>query len=141
MDHVAVMNKSWRLIPKILSVEKTIESRWYLTKRAPWGKIWKGDRIFFKNSGEAVTAQASVSRVWQFEIKVMAEAMKIIQDHGREICLVRPDPRTWGRLPRYCILVGLKNPRKIKVPFQIDKKGFGIGAAWLVVGDIARVRI
>ena len=56
MHHVAIMNKSWNLIPKIISGEKSIESRWYQTKRTPWDKIKAGDKIFFKNSGEAIIA-------------------------------------------------------------------------------------
>ncbi|MEI7477466.1 MAG: hypothetical protein WCJ81_02865 [bacterium] len=39
MDHVAIMKKSRKLIPKIVSGEKTIESRWYQTKRAPWNTV------------------------------------------------------------------------------------------------------
>jgi len=43
MDHVAIMTPSWKLIPKILDGKKTIESCWYQTRRAPWGKIAIGD--------------------------------------------------------------------------------------------------
>ena len=33
MEHVAIMKKSWGLIEKILSEEKTAESHWYKTKQ------------------------------------------------------------------------------------------------------------
>lgn len=33
MEHVAIMKKSWGLTRKILSGEKTIESRWYRFRR------------------------------------------------------------------------------------------------------------
>jgi len=42
MDHVAIMKRSWGLIPKILSGEKTIESRWYKKRIPPWNRISKG---------------------------------------------------------------------------------------------------
>lgn len=39
MDHLAIMNPKRKLIPKILSGEKKIESRWYMMRVAPWDKI------------------------------------------------------------------------------------------------------
>lgn len=141
MHHVAIMNKSWKLIPKILSGEKTIESRWYKTKRAPWDKITAGDTVFFKNSGEKVTARAEVSSVLQFTLKDISDAEKIIKKYGKEICLVNSKPETWGKILNYCILIGLKNPEPIKNPFQINKKGFGGPVAWITVENIKSIAI
>ena len=62
MDHVAIMKKSWKLTEKILSGEKKIESRWYKSKYPPWGKIKKGDIIYFKDSGEPVSIKAKVEK-------------------------------------------------------------------------------
>ena len=67
MDHVAIMKKSWGLIPKILDGRKKIESRWGINKCAPWGKVKVGDTVYFKNSGGPVTAIAKVSRIREFE--------------------------------------------------------------------------
>jgi len=39
MDHVAIMNKKWKLIDSIIVGQKTIESRWYKFKRDPWNEI------------------------------------------------------------------------------------------------------
>lgn len=139
MDHVAIMKKSWGLIPKILSGEKIIESRWYQTRRTPWNKIKKGDIIYFKNSGEPVTTKAEVSKVLQFELKNISDAVLIIKKYGKEICLINTDPKKWSSLPKYCVLIYLKNPKPIK-PFQINKKGFGISAAWLTVENIAKIK-
>ncbi|HSE56813.1 MAG TPA: hypothetical protein VLB02_01880 [Candidatus Paceibacterota bacterium] len=140
MQHVAIMNKSWKLIPKILSKEKTIESRWYKTKRTPWGKIKPGEVIFFKNSGELVTAKAMVKKVLQFEIKHLVDAEKIVQTYGKEICIINKNPRTWGKLPKYCILMFLTNPQIVKIPFAIEKRGFGTGAAWLTVPNVLKLK-
>lgn len=140
MDHVAIMKKSWGLIPKILSGEKTIESRWYQTRRAPWGKIRKGERVYFKNSGEAVIAQATASEVLQFEIFSSIDAVRIVEKYGKEIAFLNSNPKTWRKLPRYCILIRLQSPKLIDKPFEIDKEGFGTGAAWLTVDDIQNIR-
>lgn len=140
MDHVAIMTPSWRLIPKILSGEKSIESRWYQTRRTPWDKIFVGDRVFFKHSGRPVVAQASVSNVWQLEINSLSDAETIVKQFGSRIALVNPDVSTWEKLPRFCVLIQLINPITT-APFQIDKRGFGAGAAWITCKDIERIRI
>ncbi len=137
MEHIAIMKPSWGLIPKIISGEKTIESRWYQTKRAPWDKVKKGDTVYFKNSGALVMAQATVAKVLQYEISTRSELAEIIRTYGNQICLVEQDPDKWSRVPKYGILIFLKNPTLIEKPFAIDKKGFGTPAAWLCVEDIA----
>lgn len=136
MHHVAIMKKSWGLIPKILSGQKTIESRWYQTRRAPWDKIKAGDTVYFKNSGEGVSAVATVDRVEQFQIADKSEAQTIVDQYGNRIGLINSNIETWGALPHYCILIFLTNPRVIKPPFSINKSGFGSAAAWLCVDDI-----
>lgn len=140
MDHVAIMKKSWGLIPKILSGEKTIESRWYQTKRAPWDRVRVGEKIFFKNAGEPVTAQARVSEVIQVELQSLADASRVVKQYGKEICPINPFPETWGVLPRYCILMRLEQPQAIAHPFSINKTGFGNAAAWLCVERVEDVR-
>ena len=66
MEHVAIMKKSWGLIGKIISGEKKIESRWYKSRRSPWGKIKQGDEVYFKDSGEPVSIKAKVAKVISF---------------------------------------------------------------------------
>ena len=65
-DHIAIMKKSWNLTEKILTREKTIESRWYKNKYPPWDKIKPAETIYFKNSGEPVTIKTKVEKVLQF---------------------------------------------------------------------------
>jgi hypothetical protein len=140
MDHVAIMKPSWKLIPKILAGEKTMESRWYQTRRAPWGIVSIGDRVFFKDSGKSVIAVADVSDVMQFTLASIDHAKDIIKKFGKKLCLVNTDPETWGSEPRYCILIALKNPRSVE-PFMINKKGFGSAAAWISVDALDRIRL
>jgi ASC-1-like (ASCH) protein len=125
------MNKSWNLIPKIVSGQKSIESRWYQTKRAPWNKIKIGDRVFFKNSSELVIASAEVSKVFQFELNDKYDAKNLIEKYNKKICLLNSNLDTWGKLPRYCILMFLKKAKYLDQPFKISKKGWGTGTAWL----------
>lgn len=136
MHHVAIMNKAWKLIPKVLSGEKTVESRWYQTRRVPWGAIHAGDTVYFKNSGEPVTAEATVSKVLQYTLKNMVDAQNIVTQFGKQIQIVNPNLKTWATIPKYCILVFLKNPRPVAKPWRVDKSGFGSATAWLTVKNI-----
>ena len=141
VDHVAIMRKKGNLLDMIISGKKTIESRWYINKIAPWNKIKAGDTIYFKESSEDVTARAAVTKVLQLELTPQI-AKNIIKKYGNLI-----DPGTskedfikWGKekKKRYCILMFLSNVKKIK-PFSIDKTGYGISSAWMCVGDINSV--
>ena len=85
MEHLAIMRKSWGLTQKILSGEKKIESRWYLTKRDPWDKIKEGEVIYFKDSGEPVTIKAEVVRVLQFENLNEKKIREILEKYGEDI--------------------------------------------------------
>lgn len=142
MDHVAFMRKSWGLTEKILSGEKRIESRWYRTKRTPWGKIKAGDTVYFKNSGEPVSIQAKISKVLQFENLTPKKVKEILKKYGRADGIGRDRISFFFKLfrdKRYCLLIFLKHPRKIR-PFEISKRGFGMMAAWISAGNINTIK-
>lgn len=143
MDHLAIMKKSWGLIPKIIDGTKTIESRWYLKKHLPWGKIKKGDNLYFKNSGEKVSVRISVKGVKQFENLTPAKVKKTLEKYGQKDGLGISDLSKFYRMfkdKKYCILVFLKNPQKVK-PFNIDKSDFGAMSAWISVKNIKEIKV
>ncbi len=142
VDHIAIMKKSWGLIGKILSGEKTIESRWYKTKHTPWDNIKAGDNIYFKNTGEPVTVKAKVAKVLQFANLTGEKANEIMAKYGKAdlgVSQIMPEMRAYIANKSFCILVFLKNPTKVQ-PFEIDKKGFGAMAAWITVDSVERIK-
>ena len=136
------MNSKLALIPDILSKKKKIESRWYVTKRTPWNKIAEGDTVYFKDSGKKVTARAEVERVLQYELTpIIIE--EIIGGYGNEggINLKNKDSKNeFYATKKYCVLVFLKNPCNIE-PFDINKKGFGSGCAWITTEKIEGIKV
>lgn len=122
MDHLAIMNPKWKLIPKILLGEKTIESRRYMMKVAPWNKIQTGDTIYFKDAGKEVTASATVAKIFQFENYTDEQLHDILNDYADAIAFHSPLDEVYLRAKpkKYCILIFLKHPKKI-TPFLIDK--------------------
>ncbi len=142
MQHLAIMRKSWGLLPKILNGEKKIESRWYKNKYSPWDKIKRGDIVYFKNSGEPVTLKTEVDKVIQFSNLTPQKVREILEKYGREDGLVIKDIPKFFQMfkdKRYCILVFLKNPEKIK-SFEANKKGFGMMSAWITVDNINKLK-
>jgi ASC-1-like (ASCH) protein len=78
------MKKSWGLTQKILSGQKKIESRWYKSKRAPWGKIGKGDTVYFKDSGEPVSIKTGVEKVIFFSNLTSKKVKQILYEYGKD---------------------------------------------------------
>ena len=140
MDHVAVMKKSWGLTEKILSGEKKIESRWYMARCAPWDRIKAGDAVFFKNSGEPVTIKTIVSKILQFSDLNPKKVKEILEKYGKDIGIFEWVGMADFLQKKYCLLIFLKNPVKIK-PFEINKKGFGMMSAWITVDSINKIKI
>lgn len=141
MHHIAIMKKSWGLIPKILSGEKTIESRWYRNRSAPWGRIGAGETVYFKNSGEPVSLKATVRRVLQFEGLMPSRVRALLQQYGAADGISRRDLAKFYTLfkdKKYCILIFLKNPQLVP-PFAVDKRGFGSMAAWLTLPRVRKL--
>ena len=136
------MKKSWRLLPKILSGEKTIESRWYKNRVSPWGKIEKGEIVYFKDSGSPVTLRAEVSEVLQFSKLNPITVEKILFKYSARAGISKKDINKYYKLfkaKNYCLLVFLKNQKTVD-PFEIDKSGFGLMSAWITVKDINLIK-
>jgi ASC-1-like (ASCH) protein len=142
MEHLAIMRKSWGLTKKIMNGQKKIESRWYSLKCKPWDKIKAGETIYFKDSGEPVRLKTEVSKVIQFSDLTPKRVKEILVEYGDAAGLEKEkisDFFVRFKDKKYCILVFLKNPQKIK-PFDIDKTGFGAMSAWITVDNISIIK-
>ena len=148
MDHVAILRKASfgdHILADLIAGRKTIESRWYVNKVAPWDKIFQGDIIYFKESGCPVFARSYVSKVLQYDNLNPEKTKEIITKYGKHIAPNLPEKEffVWAQNhsnKNYCVLMFLENVTKIP-PFDINKKGFGSASAWLVVENIDRVKI
>jgi ASC-1-like (ASCH) protein len=138
MDHLAIMKKSWGLTKKIIDGQKKIESRWYTTRRNPWNNIKKGESIYFKDSGESVIVKAKVSQIIQFSDLTPSLVLNILKKYGKDDGIEKDKMSEFFKRfknKKYCILIYIKNPKKIK-PFKINKRGFGNMSAWITVNNI-----
>lgn len=134
MDHLAILTKKRKLLSKIISGEKTIESRWYKFKRTPYRNISAGETVYFKESGEPVTVKARVEKALFFDNLTPKRIQKIIDDYGLRIG-INSSYLEKAKDKHFCTLIFLKNVRKIE-PFTINKKGYGIMNAWITLKNI-----
>ncbi len=137
MDHLAILSKG-KILEKILSGQKTIESRWYRFRRDPYGTINSGDRIYFKESGEPVTAMAEVEKTEFFSDLTLEKIKWILRTYGKQICADESSAHAKAD-KRYCSLIFIKNVKQIE-PFHIDKTGYGNAVAWIRVQNIDKLR-
>ena len=142
MEHIAIMKKSWGLLPRILSGQKTIESRWLTTQSAPWDKVHEGDRIYFKDSGEPVVVRATVSHVLQLDDLSPQRISDILDFYGEDDGILPEELPKYEALFRdktYCVLIFLEDIQLVE-PFSIDKHGFGLQTAWLTTHSVDSLR-
>ena len=141
--HIDIMRKSWGLTQKILTGEKTVESRWYKNRSKPWDQIFVGDAIYFKDSGEPVTVRARVTKVLQFANLTARKTKEILSKYGRsDLGIAKDVPseiKNYFQNKKYCIFIFFDGVQKIK-SFQINKTGFGMMAAWLIVDDLEKIK-
>lgn len=142
MDHVAIMRREWKLLSKILSGQKTIESRWYKARKSPWDRIKAGETVYFKDSGSPVTVKARVFKVLQFEGLIPPTVGKLIDQYGGAIGIDLGDRDNFKKSladKKYCLLIFLNHVESL-APFEIDKKGYGLQSAWLMTESIERLK-
>ncbi len=137
MHHIAIMHKAF--LDNIIAGTKTIESRWYVTKRAPYGKIKKGDVIYFKLSGGPVTTTATVIDAKFFDLKYTS-FKELYEKYGRAIGFSSlQEMNKFAKNKNYCTLAFLEDVKQI-TPFAIDKTGFGNANAWIIVKHIDDIK-
>ena len=94
---------------------------------APWNRIQKGDVIRFKDAGKPVTATAQVEKVLQYDHYTPVQLKDILDKYGGAGGIAFHSPLDevyqWALPKHYCILIFLKNPKKVS-PFEIDKTGY-----------------
>ncbi len=140
MHHLAILDKKRKLLEKIISGEKSIESRWYKLKKTPYGMIKAGDTVYFKDSGDSVRVKATVHKVLFFSDMTREKYKEIIDTYGNTICLENKNVEYYLKQKyNYITLIFLKNVQEIQ-PFEIDKTGYGMMAAWITIEDIQELK-
>lgn len=119
MKHLAIFVGDY--IAKILTGEKTMESRFSAEKTLPYGAVKKGDEIYLKESGGLVVGRAVVDNVLYYE-NLNPEAIgKIRKEYNNELCA---DDEFWQEKAqaKYATLIFITKAEKFLAPLRIYKR-------------------
>jgi len=125
--HVAIVRPE--LVPALLHGEKRIETRFYRSRRSPYGQIAVGDIVHFKRTGGGLFGSTQVTSAKEVGNLTTREFDQLQQRYARR---VRASAAYWRqkRRSRYGVLIGLgalvQPPANLAVPRQF-------GTAWLVL--------
>ena len=117
-------------LDKILAGSKRIESRFTRSRRAPFGNISVGDRLFLKVSSGPVCARAIVKKVLEFE-NLSPGKLKQLKARYNSLILGGEDYWAEKRASRYGVLVWLEKVERIE-PVRIEKRDW---RAWVVLSE------
>ena len=126
MEHIAILRQPF--FNMILSGEKTIESRWSLSRIAPFERVKAGDVIWLKETSKDITARAIVKKV-KFYNLTKNKADEIKKKYGKEIGTDKFEDWERYRNKKYLTLIWLKDVQKIE-PITAPKSH---GAGWLII--------
>lgn len=137
MDHVAIIRQPF--FDKIVSEEKTIESRWYRFRKTPFENIKHGEKVYVKEPGKPVSLVFDVSKALFFYDLDEEKIKKIIKEYGKDVG-ISLSYLDQVKDKKFCTLIFAENVRKIN-PFNINKKGYGNMCAWITLKNIAEIKI
>lgn len=124
--HLAILKKPY--LDAILRGKKQIESRFTKTRRAPFGELQAGDKLFLKESSGPVCATATVAAVKTFENLTPQKILKLKQQYNHHI---QGREEYWRSRAdcKFGFLVWLADIQPIE-PVRICKKDW---RAWVVL--------
>ena len=109
MEHIAILRQPF--FNMILSGEKTIESRWSLSRIASFERVKAGDVIWLKETSKDITARAIVKKV-KFYNLTKNKADEIKKKYGKEIGTDKFEDWERYRNKKYLTLIWLKDVQK-----------------------------
>jgi len=126
--HLVILKKPY--LDAILDGRKPVESRFWKTRRYPFGRVLPGDKLFLKISSGPVCAMATAAAVKNFENLTPEQIIEIKQQYNH---LVGGADEHWQNRAncKFGFLVWLKDVRAIE-PVRIHKKDW---RAWVVLTE------
>lgn len=131
MIHVAIIHK--RYLEAILAGTKTIEARIAKNRCVPFGRIHKGERIYFKQSSGPFRATAIAHRIQTFENLTPVQLNAIRLEHSEALTA---EPEYWKtkKNATCATLVWLKDVEPLNVGPDLTKfQPKGSRRAWFVL--------
>lgn len=141
MDHVVYLDAKANELEKLMDGKKRMIIRGATGRKLPYGRVNKGDILYFINNNAegVVKAKGIVDYVFNSEKMTKEESIALVKKHQDKLLLSDNQYKKWaGR--RYIVLIGIKNIAE-EIIFAIDRSKYGNMDDWLPVKKIEAVRI
>lgn len=140
MDHVVYLDAKANDLEKLLNKSKTMIIRGATGRKLPYGRVFKGDVLYFINNNAegAVKAKAEVKTVFNSDKMSTEESVSLVKKNLKKLNLSEKQFEKWAG-KRYLVLIEINNIQEIK-PFAIDKSNYGNMDDWLRVEKIEAVK-
>jgi hypothetical protein len=141
MDNIVYLDYKAKELDNLISGEKTMIIRGATGRKLPYGRVFKGDMLYFiENKGDGlVKAKAKVKDVFNSEQLTKKESEELVKQNQNKLLL---DSGLIKRFSgkRYIVLITIESFQKLD-PFKIDRSEYGNMDDWLPVEDINKVKI
>lgn len=140
MDHVVYLDAKANELEILLDGSKTMIIRGATGRKLPYGRVNKGDILYFINNNAegTVKAKAIVDSVFNSDKMSTEESVALVKKHQDKLNLSENQFKKWAG-KRYIVLIGLKKIEEVK-SFAIDKSNYGNMDDWLLVEKIDTVK-
>ncbi len=140
LDHVVYLDSKSNEMENLLNGKKTMIIRGATGRKLPYGRVNKGDILYFINNNAEgnVKAKATVSSVFNSDKMSEEESISLVKNNQKVLQLTDKQFQKWGG-KRYIVLIGVLNVEEID-SFIIDKSNYGNMDDWLPVGNIESVK-
>lgn len=125
--HAAIIDT--RLTSGLLEGRKRVETRFGRHRRPPYGRISRGDEIYFKVSGGSIIGRALALRIQQFD-DLTPGAIRTIRAKYGHLILATPDYWRAHRDCRFGVLIWLGAFSARAGPQEIPRQ---YGAGWVAL--------
>lgn len=141
MDHVVYLDAKSNEYEELLCGSKTMIIRGATGRKLPYGRVSKGDILYFINNNAEglVKAKSIVSSVYNSDKMNTEESIKLVKDHQDNLKLTNKQFEKWAG-KRYLVLIEIKEFEELN-SFPIDKSNYGNMDDWLTVGNIDSVKL
>ena len=141
MDNIVYLDYKAKELDNLISGEKTMIIRGATGRKLPYGRVFKGDMLYFiENKGDGlVKAKANVKDVFNSEQLTKKESEELVNQNQNKLLL---DSGLIKRFSgkRYIVLITIESFQKLD-PFKINRSEYGNMDDWLPVEDINKVKI
>jgi hypothetical protein len=119
-------------LTRVLSGEKTVESRFLQVRIAPFDRVAPGDHLLLKQVGGPIVAKATAAVVRQFADLTPARVLNLTNTFRDELRL-DADFAAHAQAARYAVLVWLADVRRLTLPCPYAKRD---RRGWVVLSEI-----